>query len=477
MGDYTTPSVGRPLRRAVDLGRRAALGTLAAGAAGFALFGPRGARAERGRLVLDYWEKWTGHEAGAMEEIIADFNASQDRIYVRYLVTAGIAQKAAIAIAGGRPPDLIGLWYFSLPQFAESEAVLPLDALAEGAGVREELAAPAFRPVVRYRGRRWGVVSTAGTLALYYNRRVFRERLGTDEPPRTMEELQEINRRLTVRDASGRLRAVGFMHTEPGWWMWPWGAWWGGTFYDEARDRSRVLSAENLAAFEWMRRTSAELGVEAAEAFRKSLGNYGQPENGFLDGRVAMVLQGPWMANMIRRFRPDLDYGVAPMPTIAALRDDAAPVGLVDTDVLVIPRGARHPEASMEFIAFTQRRENAERLATAHGKVSPLAEVSEAFLAGHPNRGLDVHTALARSPRAFRFPATRVWPQFMNEFALTANAIWSHQVGVEAGLRRAHARFEQLLEEADAQRVRRGRASLRASAGAEAEGRGDGARR
>jgi hypothetical protein len=44
--------------------RRAALGALAAGGAAFALFGPRGDKqSSRGRIVLDYWEKWTGHEA------------------------------------------------------------------------------------------------------------------------------------------------------------------------------------------------------------------------------------------------------------------------------------------------------------------------------------------------------------------------------------------------------------------------------
>ena len=35
-----------------------------------------------GRIVLDYWEKWTGHEAAAMQTVVDAFNASQDRWWV-----------------------------------------------------------------------------------------------------------------------------------------------------------------------------------------------------------------------------------------------------------------------------------------------------------------------------------------------------------------------------------------------------------
>ena len=48
-----------------------------------------------------------------------------------------------------------------------------------------------------------------------------------------------------------------------------------------------------------------------------------------------------------------------------------------------------------------------EEIATAHAKNSPLAEVSDAFIAGHPNRGITAHNAIAASDRAFRFLVLR----------------------------------------------------------------------
>src|SRR5262245_13813131 len=97
-----------------EIARRSALGLMATGGAAFALFGPRGAKeAGAGRVVLDYWEKWTGHEGRAMQRVVDDFNDTQDRIFVRYLVTAGIDQKTLNAVAGGDPPDIVGLWNYN----------------------------------------------------------------------------------------------------------------------------------------------------------------------------------------------------------------------------------------------------------------------------------------------------------------------------------------------------------------------------
>ncbi|MBY0261958.1 MAG: hypothetical protein K2Q20_06420, partial [Phycisphaerales bacterium] len=118
------------------LTRRSFVGALGAGAAAFAAFGPRGGKdSPDGRIVLDYWEKWTRHEGDAMVKVVEAFNASQSRIRVRYLVTSDIGQKSLVAIAGGNAPDLIGLYAFNVPPYAESRAIIPLDELAASRGL------------------------------------------------------------------------------------------------------------------------------------------------------------------------------------------------------------------------------------------------------------------------------------------------------------------------------------------------------
>lgn len=444
--------------------RRAALGGLAAAGLGFVVFGPRGAKdaaASRGRIVLDYWEKWTRHEGDAMVKVVNAFNQSQDRILVRYLVTSDIGQKSLIAIGSGDPPDVIGLYAFNIPPYAEAGAILPLDDLAPKHGVTLDRYARGVHQVMRHKDRWWATVNTAGSIALYYNRALFRQAdLDPDNPPRTIAELDEAHRRLVTIGADDRLQRVGFLHREPGWWSWLWAYHFNGAIYspepspDHPGGLALVDSPENLRAMQWMQTYAAGLGVDRVKSFQESFGNYFTPENPFLTGKVAMIVQGPWMANLIQAFKPDLDYGVAPFPVEGGY-DPAAPVGLIDTDVLVIPRGARHPEASMEFIAFTQRQDMTELLAAAHCKPSPLTQTSEAFLASHPNRGIRVHYDLLNSPRAYIAPSTPVWQQFKDDFDSTVQRVWRLESEPAPLMAALQTRSQALIDRAAEQRRRR----------------------
>jgi multiple sugar transport system substrate-binding protein len=440
-----------------DLTRREAVtALLGAGAAAFALFGPR-ARYDipPGRLVLDYWEKWTGHEGRAMQTVVDAFNRSQDRLWVRYFALAGIDEKAQISIAGGAPPDIVGLWNYNVPAFAETSAIVPLDDLAPKFGVRLENYAIGMQPVMTFKGRLWATVNTGGTLALYYNKSMFREAgLDPEAPPRTIEELDQANRRITRAEA-GRITRMGFHHREPGWWPFIWGYQFGGSLYDEATDRSLAASPENIRGFEWVQSYPREFGLERVNEFRAGFGNYDSALNPFLSGHLAMVIQGPWLANVIQVYGKDLDYGVTPFPVPEYILDPAAPRGLVDTDILAIPRGAPHPEASMEFIAYTQRQDNVEALSTVHCKASPLAQSSQAFLANHPNRGIRVFDAIAKSPRSYRCPATRTWAHMKDEFVKVLDRAWNLQDSPANLLAVSQARSQQILDQAAEARRRR----------------------
>lgn len=439
--------------------RRAALGVLGAGAAGFAVFGPKAPKESAGgRIVLDYWEKWTRHEGDAMERVVGAFNASQDRIHVRYLVVSDIGQKSIVAIAGGRPPDIIGLYAFNVPPYAEANAVLPLDELAAKFGMAMDQYAPGVRQVMRYQGKWRAVVNTAGSVALYYNRALYRAAgLDPDRPPRTIEELDEHSRRLTVRNASGALERVGFVHREPGWWSWLWAYHFGGRIFDATTHRAMIDSPENVRAMEWIARSNQELGVKELAKLADGFGNYFTPENPFLTGKVGMIVQGPWIANLVSAFKPDLDYGVAPFPVASGLENagGGGAVGLIDTDVLVIPRGARHPEAAMEFIAFTQRQDMTELLARAHCKPSPLLKVSDEFQATHPNRGIAVHRAILASERAFIAPETPVWQRLKDEFDGMVIRIASNTVAANSACADLQHRAQQMIDDGERVRQRR----------------------
>ena len=78
------------------------------------------------KVTVLYWEKWTGDEAQKMRRIVNNFNASQDRIYVKMLSISGVADKTLLAASGGNPPDVAGLWDTQMTQFKDAGALTDL---------------------------------------------------------------------------------------------------------------------------------------------------------------------------------------------------------------------------------------------------------------------------------------------------------------------------------------------------------------
>lgn len=407
-----------------------------------------------GRVVVQYWEKWTGREADQMRQIVADFNntvGAEKGIWVSYLSMTAVDQKTLLATAAGVPPDVAGVYDGQIVQYAEQDALEPLEAMAREHGITEGYYKPAYWTACNYQGHLWGLVSQPAAVALLYNKRIFQERAGAlraagldpDRPPETLEELDRYAAALDVweTDASGRKRLVqaGYIPMEPGWYVSFTPFWFGGSYWDDRTRAINLLDPSVVAAFDWIGSYSARLGQEAVGEFRAGFGNFNSPQNAFLAGQVAMVQQGPWMANYIENLKPSMnrwkmskeaerrlpfaerkqnyEWAAAPFPSaVPGARD----VTYISFDTLVIPKGSRHKKEAFEFIAFVNRQEEMEKLSTLQCKNSPLAKVSDAFLQNHPNPYVDVFERLAESPNAVPTPQCPISRELGDELNVVA---------------------------------------------------------
>ena len=447
--------------RARTITRRTALGLFAAAGAGYVALGAGRDRVRRdgNRIVLDYWEKWTGHEADAMKKVVDAFNESQGRILVNYLTMAGIDRKAKIAIAAGDPPDVLGLWNRNMPFFVQCGALEPLDGLSEY-GITEETYAPALRPLAFHAGRQICGLSSPSSIALYYNRDIFTEvGLDPDAPPKTIEELDEAIGELTRFDAEKNVVRAGFLPSDPGWWSWCWGYFFGGTLYDNATGRAMVDSAENIAAYDWYRSFPKRWGLDRMRRFQGAPTDNPSPYRNFFTGRLASTIQGPWLPMFMdmELGKGKFNYGACPFPVPADLLNEDAPYGPIESDVLVIPAGSRNPGESMEFIAFTQKQDMMELLNSGHAKPSPLASSSERFRREHPNRAVATHEAILQSPNAFTTPWMSGWDEFAAELGAGLDTIGNlRSESAAEPLQKVQGKVNEMLERDAARRRRRG---------------------
>lgn len=409
--------------------------------------------ADDGRIRLAYWEKWTGFEADAMRRVVEDFNASQDRIRVTYLPVSQVERKTLIATAGGDPPDIAGLFVYNIASFADADALVPLDDFIRRAGLPDDHYLPVYRGMVTYRGQTWALPSTPTVTALHWNKALFREvGLDPEQPPRTLAELDAFAEKLTRFGPDGSLECIGFLPQEPVWFAWAYPEWFGGRLWD-----GEGITAEdprNVESMRWVRSYSEKYGLDRIREFTSGFGNFSSPQNPFFSGRVAMVFQGVWMHNYITKFAPGMEWGAAAWP-----RTPGGPEGfaVADADVLAIPRGARHPEASWEFLRYVASQPAMEKLCAGQVKNSPLTRVSPEFLRDHAHPYIREMTALAAGPGATHIPNLGVWNEYNMELRDAFDRVRLLRATPEEAMARAQDRVATALVRHNRSLRRRGK--------------------
>ncbi len=382
------------------------------------------------RVHITYWEKWGSFEAEAAQKMVDAFNAAQDEVFCHYIRTSQVDRKAMLAIVGGQPPDVVGLWSDNVAPFAEADALMPLDDLMAAAGLGDDHYIPKYLEMCRYKGRTYVLPTAPVSTALFYNIDHFQAKaaelraagLDPNRPPRTIDELDRYADVLTVKDPDGTPVIMGFLPTEPGWYNMAYPYCFGGGLFDANGNPTPDLPA-NVRAFEWLKGYATRYGRENTTRFREGFGNFDSPQNAFIDGKVSMVLHGVFFPQFIDRHRPALRYGVAAFPCAAGV---AGPRSFLTEDNIGIPRGCKNPEAAWKFVLWTQRR-GLEILNRLQGKHLPLTGVPDGFRMGHPNRFVQVFEDLAKSPEAFIIPTSVVWSEYRDEFNRCFDHIWQWQ--------------------------------------------------
>jgi ABC-type glycerol-3-phosphate transport system substrate-binding protein len=188
-----------------------------------------------------------------------------------------------------------------------------------------------------------------------------------------------------------------------------------------------------------------KMDVKQLQVFSSGFGNFSSPQNPFISGIVAMELQGVWMHNFIAELAPEIEWGAAPFP-YPADRPELADSSPVEEDVLVIPRGAKHPNEAFEFIAFVNSRKGSELLNMGQRKFTPLLDVSQPFLRDHPNPYIEVFIDLAKSRNAFVPPQMPLWQEYQAEMQTAFDQIWLAEKTPEDALQDVQARMQAKLD-------------------------------
>lgn len=198
----------------------------------------------------------------------------------------------------------------------------------------------------------WGT----DTVALFWNKDLF-EAAGLDpaKPPKTLAELDQFNQKLTKKDAKGAITQMGIIPD------FPWSNQstinylFGGSNYADGGHTLTVNSQANIDAYKWAQSVYQKFGAKAVTDFKSGFGDYASSENGFYTGKVAMMMDGEWQPgpNFIPKFKPELNYGVAPIPVPAA-KSDTYGRSIVGGTIVVVPANTKNKQAAAKLLAWME---------------------------------------------------------------------------------------------------------------------------
>jgi ABC-type glycerol-3-phosphate transport system substrate-binding protein len=268
---------------------------------------------------------------------------------------------------------------------------------------------------------------------LIWNKKLFREAgLDPEQPPRSIAELEEFNKKLAKYRPDGRLQTIGFLPLEPDWYSTMLGFWFGGQLWDDDKTIT-ANSPGNIAAYQWVESYPDRFGSGNLLAFRDGFGNFASPQNPFISGRVAMELQGSWIYSYIKNYAPPgFEWGVAAFPSNDP--EHLKNVAIVETDVMVIPVGAKHPKEAFEFLKYVSTQKVMEKLCMGKLQFSPLKECSPEFLRNHPNPYIKVFLDLAKSPNARYAPRISTWTEYDSDMTNAVSKIWAGKISAADAL-------------------------------------------
>lgn len=325
------------------------VGVLAAGCGNSETADSSGNESADGKTTLDFWSFWgSGARQEVIEEIIDDFNASQDKIEVKYSYQpwGDIWTKSLSSITAGNPPDVIVQDINSVAQRAEAQQATNLSEYIEE-GFSDEFY-PQLWDTVEYEGDAYAVPFNTDTQVIFYNKTLFKEAgISEEQLPQTWEELETVARKLDVKNGDDFERIGFYPLWNLGADVWALNADDGVSWFD--KDENVKIDTDNkVEALEWILDWQEYYGQDTINRLEAEFGS--GVADPFISGLVAMRAQNiNYYSSLAENATDDFEFGVIQIPEKESGSGHWSWGGGF---VLEVPYGAKDPEASYEFIKY-----------------------------------------------------------------------------------------------------------------------------
>ncbi len=405
-------------------------------------------------VVINVAGCWPDRYQGTQFVKIAEsFNQVQKDIVVKATYGATV-QQVLTAESGGKPPDIyfdcgnaeVGTW-------ASNGVVHNLDSFIQQSHFDLNRLTSSARQLITYNGHVWAMPYLTDCYMMLYNKNLFRKAgLDPNKPPRTIEEVQALWNKLTLRDSSGKITSLAMLPTYGGpdfvgTYLPVYINMFGGQLVSSDGKTITANCSQCVQALAWEAKYYQTVGVSNVDHF----GAYnnpavGTPQNLFLSNKLAMYISGEWNPQFIKQYGnpKTFDYGVAPLPVPAARGNTN--VAEAGGNMGFIMRKAPHPEAAFQYLLWIQNVDPTVSFANVLNNVPQVkAALTSNNLDPNPYYRTFVHQAGVAQIQIF--PNLPISAQFAAELATTEDKVLHGRMSAKDGLDKVTKDMQALLDQ------------------------------
>ncbi|MEV6104986.1 extracellular solute-binding protein [Streptomyces sp. NPDC051940] len=389
-----------------------------------------------GPVTITWWDTSNAtNEAPTYKALIEEFQTANPNIKVKYVnVPFDQAQDKFQTAAGSKgAPDVLRAEVGWTPGFAKSQFLAPLDGTA--ALDKQDDITPSLLKQAQYEGKTYGAPIVTDTLGLMWNKELLKK-AGHDAPPTTWDELKQV-----AKDVKSKAGVDGFWLNNATYYELPFLYGEGTDMVDAAGKKITINSPEAVKGVDVSKDILASDGVAKLDVTADA---YAHMMDAFNNGKVAMIVQGPWeLTNVFKgaAFADKANLGVANVPAGSSGKS-GAPTGGHNLSVYA-GSSKEKQEAAFKFVGFMTSGETQAKIAVKNGTLPTRTSAYTAEVTATPGVA-DFQKVLAESaqPR----PELAEYSSLLgDDFGQNLTKILQGKTSTQDGLNTIAEKFKKLV--------------------------------
>ena len=366
---------------------------------------------DKTKEIVNYWHIHTGDEAKVEDELIAAYNASQDKYEVVGL-SMNDQQKLIVALSSDEGPDVIFSSNANLTTYYFNGLLKDLQEYADRDQIDFSQWTDKAIQACTFDGKLYAMPESGGSaIQMFYNKDLLKA-AGYSEPPATMEELYEMSEKITKLDGNGDIEVMGYP-------LFPLASArqeliyaFGGRWWDEEGN----LTPESEGILESLHmnlQVREKYGIEKVQAFVGTANtNRYTEQDMFFTGHQAFRFDGAWLPTMIANNNPDLNYGIALVPGTKAHPENRG-ASRYEAGTVAMPVNAKCKEGAWDFIKFASSHEGSKIMDFGRGMTPARIDLmDDPDLKSIP--GLEVFIEATKQGNGINYPQIKDYAKYVS---------------------------------------------------------------